>query len=65
MHKESNFEQSTEQSLLQHGGYSKGDPLAYDKKLALFPDEVVAFVQDSQPEFRECFSLLNNNGFLP
>ena len=60
MHKESNFEHSIEQSLLQHGGYQKGDPLAYDKKLALFPDEVVAFVQDSQPEFWERFSLLNN-----
>jgi len=33
MHKESNFEHSIEQSLLQHGGYSKGDPLAYDKRL--------------------------------
>jgi len=53
MHKESNVEHSIEQSLLQRGGYSKGDPLAYDKKLALFPDEVVAFVQDSQPEFWE------------
>ena len=65
MHKESNFEQSIEQSLLRHGGYQKGDPLAYDMKLALFPGEVVAFVQDTQPEFRERFSLLNNNGFLP
>ncbi len=48
MHKESNFEQSREQSLLQHGGYSKGNPLDYNKKLALFPDEVVAFVQNSR-----------------
>ncbi|MBV5303219.1 MAG: hypothetical protein JZU70_03325 [Chlorobium sp.] len=48
MHKASNFEQSIEQSLLQHGGYSKGNPLDYNKKLALFPDEVVAFVQNSR-----------------
>ncbi len=60
MHKESNFEHSIEQSLLQRGGYQKGDPLAYDKKLGIFPDEVVAFVQDTQPEFWERFSLLNN-----
>jgi type I restriction enzyme R subunit len=60
MHRESNFEQSIEQSLLLHGGYVKGDPLAYDKKLAIFPDEVVAFVQDTQPEFWERFSALNN-----
>ncbi len=65
MHKESDFEHSIEQSLLQHGGYQKGDPLAYDMKLALFPCEVLAFVQDTQPEFRERFSALNNNGFLP
>ncbi|MEI8102779.1 MAG: hypothetical protein WCG61_04540 [Chlorobium sp.] len=45
--KESDFEHSIEQSLLQHGGYSKGDSLGYNKKLALFPDEVVAFVPDS------------------
>ncbi|NTW69271.1 MAG: hypothetical protein HGB23_05405, partial [Chlorobiaceae bacterium] len=30
------------------------------KKLAIFPDEVVAFVQDTQPEFWERFSTLNN-----
>ncbi|MCX6178337.1 MAG: hypothetical protein NT163_03035, partial [Chlorobiales bacterium] len=59
MHKESNFEHSIEQSLLNCGGYIKGDPLAYDKKLAIFPDEVVAFVKDTQPEFWERFSMLN------
>ena len=60
MHKESNFEQSIEESLLNCGGYIKGDPLAYDKKLAIFPDEVVAFVKDTQPEFWERFSMLNS-----
>ena len=60
MHKESDFEQSIEQSLFEHGGYSKGDPLAYDKKLAIFPDEVVAFVKDTQAEFWERFSSLNS-----
>ncbi len=60
MHRESNFEHSIEQSLLLHGGYVKGDLLAYDKKLAIFPDEVVAFIQDTQPEFWERFSTLNN-----
>ena len=60
MHKESNFEQSIEESLLNCGGYVKGDPLAYDKKLAIFPDEVVSFVKDTQPEFWERFSALNS-----
>lgn len=60
MHRETDFEHSIEQSLLLHGGYVKGDPLEYDKKLAIFPAEVVAFVQDTQPEFWERFSALNN-----
>ena len=49
MHKESNFEHSIAQSLLRHGGYSKRIPLAFDKKLTIVPDEVVAFVQDTRP----------------
>jgi len=60
MHKESDFEQTIEQSLIEHSGYIKGDALAYDKKLAIFPDEVVAFVHDTQPEFWERFSSLNS-----
>ena len=60
MHRESDFEHSIEQSRLLHGGYVKGDPLAYNKKQAIFPDEVVAFVQDTQPDFWGWFSALNS-----
>jgi hypothetical protein len=46
--------------LLQRGGYVKGDPIAYDKKLPIFPDEVVEFVRGNEPDFWERFSALNN-----
>jgi type I restriction enzyme, R subunit len=60
MYRESDFEQSIEQSLLENGGYVNGDPLAFDKKLAIFPDGIVAFVQATQLEFWERFSSLNS-----
>ena len=45
MHKEINFEASIEHDLTTAGGYSRGNPDEYDSDLALFPDEVVSFVQ--------------------
>ena len=56
MHKEINFEASIEHDLTTAGGYSRGNPDEYDSDLALFPDEVVSFVQRSQPKFWEWFS---------
>ena len=50
MHQESYFEQSMEQSLIERGGYEKGDPKGFDPGRALFPDEVIAFVETSQPK---------------
>jgi type I restriction enzyme R subunit len=58
MHRESDFEQAIEQSLLADG-YRKGDPASYDKHHAIFPDEVAGFVRQTQPEFWERFSSLN------
>jgi type I restriction enzyme R subunit len=49
MHQEIYFEQAMEQSLIEHGGYVKGDPRGFDPALALFPEEVLAFIQASQP----------------
>jgi len=46
---ESAFETNIEAHLLAHG-WSKVAPGSYDRKLGLFPDEVVAFVQASQPK---------------
>ena len=50
MHKEIDFENDIEQALIGHGGYAKGDPSTYDAQAALFPADVVAFVQKTQPK---------------
>lgn len=55
MHKEINFEDAIEQSLLNEGGYAKGDPADYDPERALFPRDVIAFAQTQKfwPRFAE------------
>ncbi|MBK1614532.1 restriction endonuclease subunit R [Rubrivivax gelatinosus] len=50
MHKEIDFENDIEHALVTQGGYEKGDPNAYDTEAALFPAEVVAFVEKTQPK---------------
>lgn len=50
MHTEHDFENEIEHSLLTEGGYSKGNPKNYDKQTALFPDDVVVFIQTTQPK---------------
>lgn len=47
-HTEIRFEEAIEQHLVEHGGYSKGDPKAYDPERALFPTDVVAFIEATQ-----------------
>jgi hypothetical protein len=46
---ESAFEANIEAHLLAHG-WGKVAPAGYDRKLGLFPDEVIAFVKGSQPK---------------
>lgn len=48
-HTEHAFETAIEYGLITHGGYAKGDPKTFDPATALFPDEVMAFIRDSQP----------------
>lgn len=50
MHQEIDFENDIEQALISHGGYEKGDPHTFDPVAALFPDDVVTFVQKTQPK---------------
>lgn len=50
MHKEIDFENDIEHALITGGGYEKGDPHNYDAEAALFPTEVIAFVQKTQPK---------------
>ena len=48
-HTETDFENAIEYGLIASGGYAKGDPKAFDPVTALFPDDVMAFIRDSQP----------------
>ncbi|MGH3005678.1 MAG: type I restriction endonuclease subunit R [Gaiellaceae bacterium] len=51
---ERKFEGAIEAWLLEQGGYTKGDPRAFDRALGLDPGEVLAFVLATQPdEWRE------------
>ena len=50
MHKEIDFENAIEQALISHGGYEKGDPSTYDAESALFPKDILAFIQTTQPK---------------
>jgi type I restriction enzyme R subunit len=50
MHKEIDFEDDIEQALIVTGGYEKGDPSTYDAEMALFPADVISFVQKTQPK---------------
>ena len=47
-HSELAFEIAIEAGLVNAGGYEKRDASAYDETLALFPDDVIGFLQDSQ-----------------
>ena len=46
---EKRFEQDIEYYLCNHGGYIKGDPKAFDRKLALDVKTFVSFVKATQP----------------
>lgn len=50
MHTEQHFENEIEHSLLMEGGYQQGLAEDYEKSTALFPADVVAFVQTTQPK---------------
>ncbi len=48
-HSELAFEAAIEAGLTSAGGYDKREATDYDEALALFPDDVTGFLQDSQP----------------
>ncbi|MEM9008857.1 MAG: type I restriction endonuclease [Cyanobacteria bacterium P01_F01_bin.86] len=61
MHKEVNFEDAIEQVLIAEGGYNKGNPDDYDAERALFPKDVITFVQDTQPKLWQRLADLNKD----
>ena len=47
---EKDFEDLIEHHLVQHGGYQKGKPALYDSAKAIVPEEVIAFIEQTQPK---------------
>ncbi|PTB98901.1 restriction endonuclease subunit R [Marinobacter sp. Z-F4-2] len=60
-HSEFAFETAIEAGLTSSGGYEKRDATEYDEALALFPDDVTGFLQDSQAaKWRQLEALLGD-----
>ena len=61
LHKEIRFETEICEHLAEHGWlYAEGDAAAYDRKRALFPADVLAWVQETQAQAWE--TLTRNHG---
>ncbi|MEX1027191.1 MAG: hypothetical protein WD049_04190, partial [Candidatus Paceibacterota bacterium] len=61
LHKEINFETEICDHLAAHGWfYTEGDAADYDRQLALLPADVLAWVQETQPDAWEV--LTKNHG---
>ena len=61
LHKEINFENEICEHLAAHGWlYAEGDAAKYDRARALFPEDVLAWVQATQPKAWE--ALAKNHG---
>src|SRR4051812_18596096 len=57
LHQEISFENEICQQLADHGWlYVEGDAAKYDRTRALFPDDVIAWVQAAQPAAWETLS---------
>lgn len=54
-YKEKRLEQDIEEYHTTHGGYIKGDPKTFDRKLALDTKTFVSFIKTSQPKAWERF----------
>lgn len=51
--KEKRFEQDIEEYLISQGGYAKGNPQQFDRKLALDTETFLSFIKESQPKVWE------------
>src|ERR1035438_2176588 len=61
LHKEISFESEICQHLAAHGWlYAEGDAAGYDRARALFPADVLAWVQATQPKAWE--AIVKNHG---
>ena len=49
LHTESNFEDELVGHLIKEGGWLQGDPKKYDRALGLYTEDVIGWIQDTQP----------------
>lgn len=56
MHQEINFEDAIALQLIQQSGYHPGDATKYDPETALFPSEIIQFIQTTQAKQWQKFS---------
>ena len=49
LHQERHFEADIVAYLATHG-WLEGDPARYDRELALYPDDLIGWLQDTQPK---------------
>ncbi len=49
LHKEKKFEEELVEHLVSHG-WTEGDPARYDRALALYPDDLIGWLQETQPQ---------------
>lgn len=59
LHKEKKFEEELVAHLVSHG-WQEGDPARYDRGLALYPDDLIAWLQESQPKEWEKLAAWHN-----
>lgn len=52
-HKEIRFEEAIEHHLITAGGYTKGDAKTYNAEAALFPADVISFIEKTQEKSYE------------
>ena len=59
MHTERKFEAEIEYYLTTEGGYQKGYRKEYDRDRALFPNDIINFIKQTQPKFWERLTTSN------
>lgn len=67
-HREKKLEEAIEHFLLTEGGYVKGAGMAFSKELALEPETLLTFVQNTQPkaweQYQAVYGRNSNKAFL-
>ena len=56
------FETYVEEILLTDGGWKPGSNAEWDKERALFPAQIFAFIEDTQPKLWSDMRTLHSNG---